>query len=74
MITKAKKKEWIHGYFFQMSAYAVAFEELTGKPVSKLLVVMATDEDGVVTYEEERDKWVDGFIKCRQMYREEYNI
>lgn len=71
---KAKKKEWIHNYFFQMSAYAVAFEELTGKPVSNLLVIMATDEDGVVTFTEKRDRWVSGFQQCRQMYKDEYGI
>ena len=46
---KSKPKEWISNYFMQMSAYSVAFEELTGVPVPRLLVIMATDEDGVVT-------------------------
>lgn len=34
-----KKKEWVHHKFLQATAYAIAFEEMTGQKVNKLRVV-----------------------------------
>lgn len=72
--TKAKDRDHIHNYFMQCAAYAVAFEERTGIPVDKMLIIMATDTDGVVTFEEKRDDWIGGFIKVREDYSKLYNI
>ena len=72
--TKAKDRDHIHNYFMQCAAYAVAFEERTGIPVNKMLIIMATDSDGVVTFEEKRDDWISGFLKVREEYRLTYGI
>ena len=37
---KIKKKEWIHNYFAQASAYAIMFEERTGIPVPQLVICL----------------------------------
>ena len=41
---KEKKKEWVHGYFMQAAAYAIMWEERTGKPIKQLVVAIAGDE------------------------------
>ena len=69
-----KTRDDIHDYFMQCSAYAVAFEEMTKIPVPNLVVLIATDEDGVLEFKEKRDRWIGEFIELRQNYRNSYNI
>ena len=40
---KWKKKEWISNYFMQCSAYAIMWEERTGRPITQLVVCIAGD-------------------------------
>ena len=71
--SKVKREEDISHYFMQCSAYAVAFEELTKVPVSKLVIIMAVDNEGTFIYEQKRDNWIDQFIELRNQYRAQYN-
>lgn len=66
---RIKSRDDIHGYFMQCSAYAVAFEELTGIPVSRLVILMAVDDEDPLVFIEKRDTWVSEFIKLRQDYK-----
>ena len=52
-----KKKENISGYFCQMAAYAIMFEERTGMPVTNLAVVMDVDGHEPLVFKEHRDNW-----------------
>ena len=72
--SRAKLKEDISGYFMQVSAYAVAFEELTGIPVNRLVIIMAVDNDEPIVFEEKRDNWIKGFIQLREDYRKWKNV
>lgn len=71
---KVKKREWISNYFMQCAAYSVAFEELTGIPVPRLVVIMGVDENPVHVFEEKRDDWIGEFIKLRKEYKKQFNI
>jgi len=71
---KVKKREWISNYFMQCAAYSVAFEELTGIPVPKLVVIMGVDDNPVQVFEERRDDWIGEFIKLRKEYKTLYNL
>jgi CRISPR/Cas system-associated exonuclease Cas4 (RecB family) len=56
---KLKKKEWIHSYFQQATAYAIMWEERTGIPIDKLVIVITVDdEDEAQVFVEKRDNWV----------------
>ena len=66
---RIKAKEDISGYFIQTSAYAVAFEERTGIPVPRLVIIMGVDDEQPIIFEEKRDTWVDSFISLREEYR-----
>lgn len=66
---KPKRKEWIHGYFMQTSAYAVMFEELTGIPVTNLVIIMGVDNHEPVIFQEKRNDWIKEFIELRSQYR-----
>lgn len=54
-----KQKEKISGYFCQMAAYAVMFEERTGIPVTNLAVVMDVDHNEPLVFKEHRDNWTE---------------
>jgi genome maintenance exonuclease 1 len=66
---RKKSRDDIHNYFMQCSAYAVAFEERTGVPVGKIVIIMAVDDDDTIIFEEKRDDWINGFIDLRADYR-----
>lgn len=65
---KLKNRDWIHGYFMQTSAYAVMFEELTGIPVGRMLIIMGVDNENPQIFEEKRDDWIEGFKTLRNDY------
>ena len=66
---RVKTRDDIHDYFIQCSAYAVAFEEMTGKPVSRLVVIMGVDNEEPLIFLERRDDWVSEFKKLRAEYK-----
>ena len=66
---RLKTRDDIHDYFIQCSAYAVAFEEMTGKPVSRLVVIMGVDNEQPLIFQERRDDWVLEFKKLLAEYK-----
>lgn len=66
--SKPKQRDWIHDYFMQTSAYAVMFEEMTGVPVSRLLIVMGVDDHDPLIFQERRNDWIGQFIELRNQY------
>lgn len=66
--SKPKQRDWIHGYFMQTSAYAVMFEELTGVPVGRLLIIMGVDNHDPLIFKEKRNHWIDKFIDLRKEF------
>ena len=72
--SKIKTRDNIHGYFMQTSAYAVAFEERTGIPVGKLVIIMGVDNEDPLIFVEKRDDWIDGFCKLRAEYKSKFAL
>ena len=65
---KIKKKEWIHNYFAQASAYAIMFEERTGIPVPQLVIIIAVDNQEPQVFVEKRDDWTELLFKAKEIY------
>jgi hypothetical protein len=72
--SKPKDRDDIHNYFMQCAAYAVAFEERTGIPIGRLVIIMAVENDDPRWFIEKRDNWIGGFKKLRHDYRYKYNV
>jgi hypothetical protein len=72
--SRVKHRDDIHNYFEQTAAYAVMFEELTGIPIGRLVILMAIDDDEPKVFVENRDAWIAGFRRSRMMYRQKYGI
>ena len=66
---KLKNRDWIHSYFMQTSAYAVMFEERTGIPIGKMIILVGIDDEDPQVFEERRDDWIGEFQQLRSDYR-----
>ena len=71
--SRLKDRDDIHNYFMQTSAYAVAFEELTRIPVSRMVILMGVDNENPLVFTERRDDWIGGFKEMREAYAKIYN-
>lgn len=49
---KPKPKDWITHYFVQAMFYGMAYYEMTGTPIKKLVIIMACENGDCVVYEE----------------------
>jgi genome maintenance exonuclease 1 len=49
---KPKPKDWIENYFVQAMFYGMAYYEMTGTPIKKLVIIMACENGECVLYEE----------------------
>ena len=72
--SKPKDRDDIHNYFMQTAAYAVAFEERTGIPIGRLVIIMAVDGDDPRWFIEKRDNWIGGFRKLRLDYKNKFAL
>lgn len=68
---KPKKKEWISNYFMQAAAYCVMWEERTGIPIDKTVIVVAVDGDDPQVFEEKRDNFIQPCIETIVRYKNE---
>lgn len=53
-----KERVWIDDYFIQCTIYAIAFEERTGIPINKLVILMAVEQSiKPLMFEATRKEW-----------------
>jgi genome maintenance exonuclease 1 len=71
---RIKSRDDIHDYFMQCSAYAVAFEEMTGIPVPQLIIIMGVDDEESLIFSEKRNTWIGKFKEIREEYRRLKNV
>ena len=69
---RLKKREHIHNYFQQGSAYCVMYEERTKVPVSQIVIVMTVDDEELQIFVEKRDTWTETLIRKIKEYEEYY--
>jgi genome maintenance exonuclease 1 len=72
--SKLKEEHWIQNYFMQCSCYAVMFEERTGIPVPRIVVMIAVDGDKTQIFVKKRNDYINEFIKYRDIYEELLNV
>jgi|SRR6056300_221946 genome maintenance exonuclease 1 len=70
---KPKKKEWIENYFAQAAAYAIMYEERTGIPINRSVIMIAVEGDDPQIFIEKRDNFVPLLLKARDIWESENN-
>ena len=66
---KLKKREWVKDYFMQCSAYAVMYEERTGTPIERLLLIINVEDEGIQLMDGKRDDYIGDFLYLRETFR-----
>lgn len=67
--SKIKTEKDVPQYWMQTAAYAVMFEELTGIPITRTLIIMSVADEGVILLHGHRDEAIGDFIHYRDAYR-----
>ena len=70
---KPKKKEWIENYFAQAAAYSIMYEERTGIPINRSVIMIAVEGDDPQIFIEKRDNFVPLLLKARDIWESENN-
>jgi genome maintenance exonuclease 1 len=65
---KIKLVEDIQDYFWQATAYALMYEELVGKPIDELVIIMAVDNEKPLIFKEKTSNHVIGLAKAIDYY------
>lgn len=65
-----KSRDHILNYFMQATAYAIMFEELTGIPITNLVLIIAVEDGFVQVMKGKRDDYVKDLLKYRDLYEE----
>jgi genome maintenance exonuclease 1 len=68
--SKPKEEKWILNYFMQCAAYAVMYEERTGISVPRIVVIIAVADELPQIFLKTRNKYIEDFIKYREIYEE----
>ena len=66
--SRTKDKDHIQNYFMQASAYAVMFEELTGKAIDTLVVAIAVQSELPQVFVEDKQKYLANLQKYVDNY------
>ncbi len=64
-----KRKEDIGHYFAQLSAYAIMWEERTGKPIVNTVLIMDVDDNRPVVFKEHRDNYTELLLKTIKKFK-----
>ena len=68
---KPKRLDWIKNYFLQESAYAIMWEERTGRPITQLVTIISVDNHEPQVFIEHRDNWVRPLRETIAQYNKE---
>jgi genome maintenance exonuclease 1 len=71
---KLKEKDWITGYFCQATAYAIMYEELTGTPITRTVIIVSVDDEEPQIFVEKRDNYYSQLKEVREKYFLEYGL
>ena len=61
----------IEDYFWQTSAYALMYEELIGKPIDNLVIIMAVEDEQPLLFQQKTEDHIPGLVKAIKFYKEQ---
>jgi CRISPR/Cas system-associated exonuclease Cas4 (RecB family) len=67
--SKIKSRDKILHYFWQTAAYALMYEELVGKPINKLVIIMAVENEQPLVFVEKTKDHVRGLVEAIKYYK-----
>ena len=73
---KERNESWIDNYFLQTTAYAIMYEEIFGKPIEQIVILLAGEDGSVACYKKDKKDYEESLGKAIQdfyKYYEELN-
>lgn len=68
--SRAKKRDDILDYFWQITAYSLMYEELIGTPINDLVIIMAVKDSPPLIFKEKTEDHIDGLVEAIKYYRQ----
>ena len=68
---KPKRYDYVTNYFMQETAYAIMWEERTGRPITQLVTIISVDNNDPQVFIEHRDNWVRPLRETIAKYNQE---
>lgn len=72
--TGEKDPDHVQHYFMQGAAYAIMYEERTGIPISRIVLIIASENDGVQVMTGKRDDHVEHLLFYRNLYESLHGV
>ena len=69
-----KKREWMDDYFVQCAAYASMFEEHTGVPIPKVVIMMVSEDGEIQILEENTTDFYPSLQKAMSDFYENLDL
>jgi genome maintenance exonuclease 1 len=66
---RIKAKKDIEDYFWQTTAYSLMYEEMIGRPINQLVVIMAVENEQPILFIEKTEDHIDGLVKAIDYYK-----
>ena len=66
---RIKTRENILDYFWQTTAYALMYEELIGKPINNIVIIMAVEDNEPLLFKQKTADHIDGLVKAIKYYK-----
>ena len=66
--SRQKRESQIEDYFLQATAYAIMFEERYKIPVSRLVIIIAVENDYPQVFRQKRDNYAKRLLELRDLY------
>ena len=66
--SKIKAREDILDYFWQTTAYSLMYEELVGRPINNLVIIMAVKDSEPLIFKEKTSDHIDGLAEAIHYY------
>jgi len=68
---KIKQSAHIEDYYWQTAAYALMYEEMIGKPIHDLVIIMAVENEQPLLFKQKTEDHIHGLVKAINFYKEQ---
>jgi genome maintenance exonuclease 1 len=69
---KERQESWIDNYFLQCTAYAHMYEEIFGKPIEQIVILLAGEDGSVACYKKDPKDYTESLGKAIQEFYKYY--
>jgi len=69
---KERNEGWIDNYFLQTTAYAMMYEELFGKPIEQIVILIAGEDGSVSCFKKDKKEFIEPLGEAIQNFYKYY--